>query len=74
MNKEKLDIYQYDFDKIEDNVKKVSVIIPNYNYQDFIVERIDSVLRQTYPIYELIILDDKSTDDSVEVIKRILMQ
>ena len=57
MNKEKLDIYQYDFDKIEDNVKKVSVIIPNYNYQDFIVERIDSVLRQTYPIYELIILE-----------------
>ena len=69
MNKEKLDIYQYDFDKIKGKVKKVSVIIPNYNYQDFIVERIDSILRQTYPIYELIILDDKSTDDSVKVIK-----
>lgn len=67
--KNKLDIYQYNFEKIENNIKKVSVIIPNYNYQDFIVERIDSILRQTYPIYELIILDDKSTDDSVKVIK-----
>ncbi len=50
--------------------KKVSVIIPNYNYADFIVERIDSVLFQTYPIYELIILDDASTDDSVKVIEK----
>ena len=67
MNK-KLDIYQYEFDKVKDDVKKVSVIVPNYNYQDFIIERIDSILRQTYPIYELIILDDNSTDNSVEVI------
>ena len=67
--KNKLDIYQYNFEKLKKNIKKVSVIIPNYNYQDFIVERIDSILRQTYPIYELIILDDKSTDDSVKVIK-----
>ena len=35
--KNKLDIYQYNFEKIENNIKKVSVIIPNYNYQDFIV-------------------------------------
>ena len=53
----------------EDNIKKVSVIIPNYNYEDFIIERIDSILNQTYPVYELIILDDKSTDDSVRIIK-----
>lgn len=49
--------------------KRVSVIIPNYNYADFIIERIDSILSQTYPIYELIILDDASSDNSAEIIK-----
>jgi len=51
------------------NPKKVSVIIPNYNYSKYLNERIDSVLFQTYPIYEIIILDDCSTDDSVKTIK-----
>lgn len=48
---------------------KITAIIPNYNYAAFIVERIDSILFQTYPVSELIILDDASTDDSVQVIK-----
>lgn len=50
------------------DIKKVSLVIPNYNYEKYIIERIDSVLLQTYPIYELIILDDKSTDNSVSII------
>lgn len=50
--------------------KKVSVVVPNYNYEKYISKRIDSILRQTYPIYELIILDDCSTDNSAEVIER----
>lgn len=50
--------------------KKVSVIIPNYNYARYLKKRINSILKQTYPIYELIILDDKSTDTSDEVIKK----
>lgn len=68
MNK-KIDIYNNQKKKlnIEDS-KKVSVIIPNYNYANFIIERIDSILMQTYPIYELVILDDCSPDNSVEVI------
>lgn len=49
---------------------KVSVVIPNYNYAKYIIERIDSIINQTYPIYELIILDDKSTDNSVDVINK----
>ena len=65
----KINIYSKKYPKYTGKVKKVSVVIPNYNYSNFIIERIDSVLNQTYPIYELIILDDKSTDDSVKVIE-----
>lgn len=50
-------------------IQKVSVIIPNYNYKRFLKERINSVLAQTYPIHELIILDDASTDESVSFIE-----
>lgn len=47
----------------------VSVIIPNYNYSRYLDSRIQSVLNQTYSNYEVIILDDKSTDDSIEIIR-----
>ena len=60
------------FTKYTSKYKKVSVIVPNYNYEHYIEERIDSILFQTYPIYELIILDDKSTDNSVEKIEQII--
>ena len=50
--------------------KRVSVVIPNYNYGKYIARRIDSVVKQTYPIYELIVLDDCSTDNSVDVIEK----
>lgn len=67
----KVDIYsnKNKFPKVTGN-KAVSVIIPNYNYAEFITERIDSVLFQTYPISELVILDDASLDNSVEVIEK----
>ena len=48
----------------------VSVIIPNYNHARFLNQRIDSVLNQTYKNYEIIILDDKSKDNSIDVIKQ----
>ena len=64
-----IDIYKNQKKKLKiENPKKVSVIIPNYNYAQYIIERIDSILMQTYPIYELIILDDCSPDNSVQVI------
>lgn len=47
----------------------VSIIIPNYNHSVFLKERIDSILNQTYQNFELIILDDCSTDDSKMVIE-----
>ena len=47
----------------------ISVIIPNYNHANYLDERIQSVLNQTYQNFEIIILDDKSTDNSADVIE-----
>ena len=55
---------------VPEKIKKVSVVVPNYNYAKFLNARIDSIVNQTYPIYELIILDDKSTDNSDAVINK----
>lgn len=46
----------------------VSVIIPNYNHEKFLKERIDSVLNQTFQDFEIIIFDDASTDASLAIL------
>ena len=53
--------------KIENNI--VSVIIPNYNNEYFIKEVIERILKNTYTNIEIIIVDDKSTDNSVKIIE-----
>jgi glycosyltransferase involved in cell wall biosynthesis len=47
----------------------VSVIIPCFNAQKWLTEAIDSCLKQTYPNLEVIVIDDGSTDGSLETIK-----
>lgn len=49
---------------------KVSVIIPNYNHSRYLEKRIESVLNQTYKDFELILMDDNSTDDSLDIIQK----
>ena len=46
----------------------ISVIMPAYNSEAYIKESIDSILRQTYPHFELLICDDGSSDNTVEII------
>jgi len=48
---------------------KVSVVMATYNGEEFIREQLDSILNQTYPIYEIIIHDDCSTDSTVGIIR-----
>ncbi len=49
--------------------KKISIIVPSYNYGHFLEARLKSIEIQTYPIFELILLDDASTDNSLEIAK-----
>lgn len=46
-----------------------SICIPNYNYAHYIDQTIQSILDQTYPHYEIVIVDNASTDDSIAVIQ-----
>ena len=46
----------------------VSVIVPNYNHSKYLDGRIKSILNQTFPDFELILLDDASTDNSIEIL------
>jgi glycosyltransferase involved in cell wall biosynthesis len=48
---------------------RFSIIIPNYNCDKYIKECLDSIFNQTFKDYEVIVIDDGSTDNSLEVIK-----
>ena len=47
----------------------VSIIMPNYNCAEYVEETVKSVLEQTYSDWELLFVDDCSTDNSVEIVK-----
>jgi glycosyltransferase involved in cell wall biosynthesis len=48
--------------------RRVSVVVPNYNYAQHLEQRLDSIFGQTYPVRDVTVLDDASTDDSLTVL------
>jgi glycosyltransferase involved in cell wall biosynthesis len=51
------------------SIPKISVVMPAYNAQDFIVDAIQSILRQTFTDFEFIIINDGSRDKTSEIVK-----
>ncbi|PJI09850.1 MULTISPECIES: glycosyltransferase [Clostridium] len=52
------------------NYANISAIIPTYNGEKFIGETIESIMSQTLPVEELIIIDDKSSDDTLKICEK----
>ncbi|MVX57910.1 glycosyltransferase family 2 protein [Parasutterella muris] len=52
------------------NINKISIVIASFNYCHYLCNAIESVLAQTYPHFELIIIDDGSSDDSLSIAKK----
>lgn len=57
---------------VDKNNYKYSIIIPNYNNAKWLEKCLNSVLNQTYKNYEIIFIDDMSTDNSLEIANRLL--
>jgi len=51
------------------NIGLVSIILPNYNHASYLKKRLDCIIHQTYEHFELIILDDASTDKSLRFLE-----
>ena len=51
-------------------MNKISIILPTYNSINYIKKAIDSIFKQTYKNWELIIIDDKSSDKTKEFLIR----
>lgn len=68
----KCKITDKDWDKLPEKVDyKIGIIIPNYNYEHTIEKCLNSILNQTYKNYEIVFVDDMSTDDSVKIARKI---
>lgn len=51
---------------------KLSIILPSYNHSEFLQDRLESINNQSYKDWEAIIIDDKSTDNSIEIIRKFI--
>ena len=52
------------------NSKPVSILLPVYNGEKFIMEAIDSIFKNSYQNFEIVLIDDGSTDNTVPLIKK----
>lgn len=52
-------------------IPRVSVVVPNFNYARYLRERLSCIAAQSVPVYEIIVLDDGSTDDSLSTLQRL---
>lgn len=60
-----------DYDKLPEKIDyKIGIIIPNYNYEHTIEKCLESIFNQTYKNFEIIFVDDCSTDNSVEIARK----
>jgi glycosyltransferase involved in cell wall biosynthesis len=67
--------YLFDLlDYLNFGYKKISVIVPNYNYEQYIDQRLETITKQNYPLYEVIFLDDCSKDRSLDKARNFLNQ
>ena len=55
-----------------ENLGLVSIITPSYNSAPFIAETIESIINQSYPYWELLITDDCSSDNTIEIIQEFI--
>lgn len=71
----KAKITDKDYDKLPPKKDfKIGIIIPNYNYEHTIEKCLNSILNQTYKNFEIIFVDDMSTDNSVQIASDLLKQ
>lgn len=68
----KTKITEKDWNKVEKKDYKIGIIVPNYNYEHTIEKCLTSILNQTYKNYEIIFIDDCSTDSSVAIATQLL--
>lgn len=66
------ELWKKELKPIEVKDKKFTILIPNFNNGRYLEKCINSILNQTYKNYEIIFVDDMSTDNSVEIAKELL--
>lgn len=54
------------------NLPLISFIVTSYNYENYILKTLESIKSQTYSNFEIIVVDDKSSDHSIEVIRKFI--
>ncbi|MCI1273895.1 MAG: glycosyltransferase [Clostridiaceae bacterium] len=54
------------------NLPLISFVVTSYNYEKYILKTLESIKNQTYKNFEIIVVDDKSTDNSVDIIKQFI--